>query len=472
MPPSVSLRAKRLGRLAAASVLACLPAMAAAEPVATVAALVAAVRDAPEGATVEIAAGTFELEAPLELKARMTLKGAGIDKTILTGAAGWKPSTATLPDPEVTRKNLDASAYLIRLKDDAAGITVFDMTLTGPQLHGAIFGWGNQGLHLHHLRIRQMLWSGIRTFKMTGARIHDCQFIDAGGRWKKGQPGVDGGVTGGAIFATWMADCRIHDNRFERTRTGKAENVYGIKVRQAVRCRIDHNTINTNFSLELPFENDRDVEIDHNVCTGTISIPKHAGGAVPESGRTFHIHHNWMRSSYAIEFVRNGVEIDHNLFDFDVAQDGGNLISAFGKAAAKGPAVFHNNLVSNPGRGVIWINEPYSNLVIRNNHIIARTTATPRTEGLFGLNPQCDFKTILIRDNIIECVGQARPLLRSRESYTATVEGNRLVNVSDAGRFGPQATERTVGLEAPLRFTCGAHGEFTVDGWRAAPTSR
>ena len=439
-------------------------------PVDTAAALVAAVRDGAEGATIEVAAGTFELDAPLELKARMTLKGAGMDKTVIANAARWKPSTKTLPDPEMTTKGMDTSAYLIRLKDKAAGITISDLTLHGPQVHGAIYGWEPHDLHLHHVRIKETLWAGLRTFGMKRAKIHDCEFIDAGGRWEKGEPGVKGGITGGAIFAIWMGDSEICDNRFVRTRKGPAQEFYGIKVRQGQRCRVHHNTIEANFSMEFPFENDEDVEIDHNVCYGTISIPKYAGGAVPKSGRTFHIHHNWMKDSYSIEFVRNGVEIDHNLFDFDLAKDHGNLISAFGNAAAKGPASFHNNLVSNPGRGVIWINEVYNNLEVRNNHIVARTTATSRNDGLFGLNPKCDFKTITIRDNVIECQGQARPLLRAKESYAATVENNALTNVSDVEKLKNAKADRPIGLEKPLKFECGVRGEFTVDGWKAGPT--
>lgn len=439
-------------------------------PVATTAALVAAVRDGAEGATIEIVAGTFELEAPLEPKAGMTLKGAGLDKTIITHIASWKPSTKTLPDPEMKTQGMDTYAYLIRLKDKAAGITVSDLTLRGPQLHGALFGWQNEGLHLHHLRIQETLWSGIRTFSMKAAKIHDCEFIDAGGRWQRGEPGEKGGITGGAIFAIWMADSEIYDNRFLRTRMGKAEEFYGIKVRQGKRCRIHHNTIETNFSLELPFENDEDVEIDHNVCHGTISIPKHAGGPVPPSGRTFHIHHNWMRDTYSIEFVRNGVEIDHNLFDFDVEKDHGNLISGFGKADAQGPATFHNNLVSNPGRGVIWINEVFNNLEVRNNHIVTRSTATPRKDGLFGFNPKCDFKTIVIRDNVIECQGETRPLLRAKESYEAVVQNNSLTNVLDAEKYENPQADRPVGLEKPLKFECGVHGEFIVEGWKARPS--
>ncbi|MEI6232959.1 MAG: hypothetical protein WCT04_07900 [Planctomycetota bacterium] len=442
------------------------------ERVDSTAALVAAVRDATDGSTIEIAAGTYELEAPLEPRSGMTLKGAGVDKTIITHVAAWKPSTKTLPDPEMKTAGLDTMAYLIRLKDKASGIAISDLTLRGPRLHGAIYGFDNNDVHLHHLRVQDTLWCGIRTFSMKGAKIHDCEFIDAGGRWEKGAPGIKGGITGGAIFAIWIADSEICDNLFVRTKTDKEREFYGIKCRQGKRCRIHHNTIKANFSIEFPFENDEDVEIDHNICHGTISIPKYAGGPVPKSGSTFHIHHNWMLDSYSIEFVRNGVEIDHNLFDFDSQKDGGNLISGFGKAAAPGPASFHNNLINNPGRGVIWINEIFNNLDIRNNHIITRTTATPRTDGLFGFNSGCDFKTISIRNNIIECQGQARPLLRAKESYGSTIRNNTLTNVADVDRFENARTDQTPGLEAPLKFECGAHGEFTVAGWKVQPSTK
>ena len=445
---------------------------AAGQPVASASALAAAVRDGAEGATIEIVAGTYELEAPLEPKARMTLKGAGLGKTIITHVAGWKPSTKTLPDPEMKMQGLDSRAYLIRLTDKAEGITISDLTLLGPQLHGAIFGWEPLNLHLHHLRIQDTLWSGVRSFGMKGAKIHDCEFIDAGGRWDKGEPGLKGGNTGGAIFSIWMSDTEIADNRFVRTQLGKADEFYGIKGREAKRCHIHHNTIGVNFSMEFPFDNNEDVEIDHNVCHGVISIPKHAGGSVPPSGSTCHIHHNWMTTGYAIEFPRNGVEIDHNLFDFEVKDDGGNLISSFGQAAAKGPASFHNNLVNNPGRGVLWLNEVFNNVEIRNNHIRTRTTPTPRLEGLFGFNSGCDFKTITIQDNVIECEGQMRPLLRCKESYGAVIRNNTLTKVSDTDQYENPRTGKAIGLEKPLKFECGVHGEFTVDGWQARPVAK
>ncbi len=442
-----------------------------AQPVTTVAELLDAVNRGANGTVIEIGAGTFQLAQPLDLKSGTTLKGAGVGKTILTHTPGWKSATDTLPDPETNFKKFDRSGYLIRCADKASAITVSNMTLTGPQLHGAIFGFGNSGLKLHHLRIADFLYAGIRTYSMSHAEIHDCTFVDAGQRWEKGQPGLKGGITGGGIFAIWMSDSEIWNNRFLRTKTAPNEHYYGIKGRQAKRCRIHDNTIEVNFSIEFPFENDEDVEIDHNICAGTISIPKSAGGPVPASGRTFHIHHNLFRHSYSIEFVRNGVEIDHNLFDFDVAKDGGNAISGFGKAPAAGPASFHDNLVSNPGRGVIWINEPFARLEVRNNHIIARTTATPRSDGLFGFNAACDFKTFRFTDNVIECIGEARPLFRNEAGVAIVLENNRLINVSDASRYTNPQTGKPAGLEQPLAFRCGVGGEMMVDGWKTQPAS-
>ena len=103
--------------------------------------------------------------------------------------------------------------------------------------------------------------------------------------------------------------------------------------------------------------------------------------------------------------------------------------------------------------------------MIRNNHIVTRTTATPRTSGLFGLNAESDFSTIKIVDNIIKCEGQPRPLLRTEESYAATIRNNKLTNVLDAGRYENAATDVKVGLDESLKFRCGVHEEFTVDGW-------
>lgn len=434
--------------------------------------LIVAVNSDEQNQTIRLAPGTYKLPAQLELKSGTRLLGAGIDKTIITHTQEWQASADALPDPETRFKGFDMDSYLFRLKDKAVDVEISNLTFKGPQVHGAIFGVRPTNFHLHHVKIQNVMWSGLRTLSMQNSRIHDCEFVDAGGKWKRGGivPVEKGGTSGGAMFLTWVKDSEIAHNRFRRTNSTRARAHFGIKGRQGRRCRIHHNTIDFGFSIEFPFEGDQDMEIDHNVLRGAVSIPKHAGGKVPESGRTFHIHHNYFTTSYAIEFVRNGVEIDHNLFDFDVMKDGGNLISGFGKAAATGPATFHNNLVNNPGRGVIWINEQYNDFEVRHNHIITRTTATPRKAGLFAFNKGSDVSKLTIRNNIVECIGQARPLLRSESMYSATVADNQLTNVTDAHRFQPPATTAKVGLEARLKFNCGVHNEFTVDGWNFEPS--
>ena len=439
-----------------------------AAPLTTVEALVAAVAEGKGGAVIELAEGTFKLTQPLDLKTGVALKGAGIGKTIITSAETWKANPATLPDPETQHEKFDRTGYLIRCANDANDIAVSHLTLTGPQMHGAIFGMANVGLHFHDLRIADFMYSGIRTYAMQKAKIHDCTFVDAGQRWDNGKPGVKGGLTGGGIFAIWMSDTEIWNNRFLVTKTAPNEHYYGIKGREARRVHIHHNTIEAGFTIELPFEGDEDVEIDHNILRAAVSIPKYAGGSVPKSGRTFHIHHNYFTDGYSIEFVRNGVEVSHNLFDFDAQQDGSNLISSFGDVAAPGPCLFHNNLVSNPGRGVMWMNEPYAQLEVRNNHIIARTTKEPRTEGLFGFNEKSDFKTFSFKDNIIEAIGTPRPLFRNDASGTALVENNQLTNMSDAARYKNAPTSKPQGLEQPLKFACGVNGELIVDGWKTS----
>ncbi len=438
-----------------------------AAPVRTSAELVKAVADAQPGSVVEIGPGKFALSAPLEVKAGLTLKGAGAGKTVLTHTAGWKANPKTLPVPETDFRKFDKTGYLIILEEKASGITISDMTLTGPGMHGGIFGsWENSKLHLHNLRFEDFMYAGFRSYTTSEAKIHDCVFVDAGQRWDNGKPGLKGGVTGGGIFVIWIKDSEIYNNRFLDTKEEKHLHYYGIKGRQGKRVHIHHNTIETNFSIEFAHENDEDVEIDHNILLGCVSIPKGGGGPVPESGKSFHIHHNYFTTCYAIEFPRNGAEIDHNLFDFDGKDDGGNLISGFGGSASPGPASFHHNLVSNPGRGVVWIERGFNGMEIRNNHIIARTTPTPRTEGLFGFDGKSDFSTHMFRDNIIECIGQSRPLFRNDASGKAKIANNLLTNVSDTARYENPVEGRKPGLEEPLKFRCGVDGEMEVDGWK------
>jgi len=428
----------------------------------TVAGLVAAVNNGAAGDTINVAAGTYELTASLTPKANMTLKGAGMSLTTLRAGPSWVPGTAGLPDNAVVATSAVRSAYLFDLGTNDA-LDISDMTLDGSgQLHGVLYGDNADSLNLHGLFVKDTIWSGIRTWRMSNTLIHDCIFEDAGG--------IHSGTTGGGLYLTWTEDSQFSNNRFYRS-AGSPRPFYGIKGRESRRCRMNNNTITTNFSIEWPHENDYDTEIDHNYMTGTVSLPKNGGGGtVPASGVTFHIHHNYFRSSYSLEWGRNGAEVDHNLFDFLTTSDGGNLISSWSDVA-QGPTKFHDNLIKNPGRGLFWTTNVYNNYAFYNNHVIANKTVTPRTEGLFGFPSTTTFSTITIKDNIIECIGQNRPLVRTSASFSAVIHNNTLTGISDTASYANPNTGATRGPLAPLLFNCGVNGEFTVDQWIMRSTS-
>ena len=421
--------------------------------------LVEAINNGSENDVVKVGAGTFKLDSPLQPKSGMVIQGAGVGQTIIIPSDSWTPSDTLLPDGDTDHTSVVREAYLFDLGDKTRKVTIKDATLSGEgKLHGILYGNDCDGLELSNLQIRDVIWSGVRTFRMENALIHDVDFLNAGGKFR---------VTGGALYLTWTRDSEIWNNRFTKN---DGENFYGIKGRKFERVRIHHNTILMNFAIELPFENDSFVEIDHNVCDGAISIPKYGGGPVPEDGYSFHIHHNLMYRAYSLEWARNGAEVDRNLFDFDTEDDKGNLIGDFGRTTSPGPTLFHNNLISNPGRGLIWTNSPYNNYSFYNNHVRANKTVTPRTDGLFGFSKNTDFSTIVIKDNIIECYGLDRPLLRNEESRNAKIENNTLINISDTKDYKNPQTGAKKGLLEPLKFTCGAYDEYTVDGWQGTKT--
>ena len=417
-----------------------------------VASLVAAVNNGNSGDTVFVGAGTFTLQQPLVLKPGMSLIGAGEQETIITAAPTWKPSVEKLPKIE------DPTAYLFRV-ERVADVVISGMTLTGANLHGAIYANKVDGLELHHIHFEDFLWSSVRTFRVNNFMVHDNVFIDAGGkhRW-----------AGGALFMNWTKNSEFWNNRIYRSANSK-RMFFGFKGRGGKNLRFHHNDVQVNFSLEFPFENDQEIEIDHNNFAGVISIPKHGGGSPIRDKLAYHIHHNWLHKSYAFEWARNSVEINNNFFDFETADDEGNLISNFGNASAVGATIFHDNYIKNPGRGIFWTRGVYNQFYFYNNHVKANTLG--RTDGFFEFNPSSDFKTIEIRDNIIENTAEnPRPLMRNEESYAATIENNTFENISDTSAYANSNTGNLRGPVKSLYFEVGAYGENTIDNWNVIKT--
>ncbi len=389
----------------------------------------------------------------------VNIVGAGSELSILKNTHTFQIGTEGLPDSGTEIDSVNRDAYLFNIERDANNVNFRNMTLNGPEVHGAIFGYRISGLEISKIEFNSFLWSSIRLFNVEESSINNNTFIDAGGRARE-----DSGQTGGSIYATFLKNSEIFNNVISRTEE-RVGNVFGIKGRSFVNTHIHHNTIRTRFAIELPFQNDSSVEIDHNLFQGGgISIPKHGGGALPDDGLTFYIHHNFFTNSYSFEWARNGVIIESNVFYFDPEQDGGNLITNHGVAPANGPTSFHNNLIFNPGRGIFWSRGVYNNFSFTNNEIFATDTSTPRLEGFFGFSSDTDFSTIEIKNNIFSVDGSSRPLMRDSAAYNSIVENNTMSNISDINYFENPDTGNPRGISQTLLFQVGAFGEMTVDG--------
>ncbi|BAM02803.1 right-handed parallel beta-helix repeat-containing protein [Phycisphaera mikurensis] len=481
--------ATRLLRIGAA-VAAVAAAPVAAQPVSTVAGLRAAVAAASDGDVVELAAGDYTLASSLQIRSGVTLRGAGTGRTTLRAADGWRPAFGGSLDDGTNFRRLDPSAYLIDLgRGVSDGARIEGMTLTGANLHGAVAGVATDRLAFEDLEVRDFGWSGIRLFISNDSVFRGNAFHNAGGR--AGGPGVKSGPTGGALNLTYLKTSEIANNRI--TRDPGSDNVFGVKGREFRDVDVHHNTIDTNFAIELPFENDERVTIRHNFLDGTVSLPKFGGGREnigPEgSDSAFEIHHNVLTRAYSIEGTRNNLDVHHNLFSIDPDDDGGNLMSSFGggfKGVVGGPVSFRDNLIDNPGRGIFWSDEPHDNFEFIRNHVrLDESEPNPFGTGLFGFRvsqddgeggrSETDFSTLTLADNLFEVLGgedATRELFRNPQSFAARVENNDFDGITftaapenfDFAAFNPD-TGAARGPSGPLVFHAGVGGEYAVDGF-------
>lgn len=430
------------------------------------ASLRAAIDGGSVGDTIRLAPGTYEVTQSLRPKSGMSIIGSGRGRTVIRNAASWTFDPANNGDDQTFPDHWNEDQYLFSMRDASTNVTISHLSMRGPDnapaaLPGAVFSRGNDGLKVHHTEIRNFQWSGIRTFVVDNSRIHNNHFIDAGGK-RFGTTGPEGG----GIFAQATTGSHFHNNTFEKT--DGAVNYYGIKGRLARDTVISNNTIRTNFAIELPFENDRNVVIRNNYLDGVVSVPKQGGGAIPDAGSTFAIRENYFTRSYSIEGPRNEMVIADNLFDFDVDDDIGNLISNFATQSSPGGVEFTGNVVINPGRGIYWNQGSVDDLLFANNEIYGDEPGTPpegdrRTIGLFEFYNADSSDDFVIRDNIIELTGLDRDLIRN--GYPdVTIENNRLSGISDLDQYDNLQTGAVQGRATPLDYYVGANDEFRVFG--------
>lgn len=425
-------------------------------------ALMAAVNNGAVGSTILIKPGTYVLGGPLKPKDGMTIKGAGRDNTTLKAASNWVPNLDSLPDGD-TKARYNANGYLFFV-GGSDNVTLQDMTITGAKLHGAVYAKYSKGLNLLNLTIKDFRWAGMRTYATDKINAQNNIMINAGG--KKG-------TTGAAFYFNHGQNHVFNNNKIYKT-ADYNNNFYGFKATNSKYVKITNNDVGVNFSIEFAHQHAQNVEISHNRLTGTVSIPKHAGGSKPkDTGVTFDIHHNWFQKSYSLEWPRNGVLVHDNLFDFDIKDNGGNLISNFAGTKASGSAKMYNNLIRNPGRGIYWSKGAYNNFSFYNNHVKSASYKQDwgRRLPFFELSSKTDFSTITIKNNIFEIEpGNERPLMHGKESYQATIKNNVLGKITDQSQYKNPATKEAKGLLNPLNFFVGVDKQYKVDNWNVCQT--
>lgn len=289
----------------------------------------------------------------------------GPDVSRIIASSDWplKP----LVDPE---GHEGMEEYLIAAsakRPDGAWHPVTDMTVVNLELAsdpkhritGAIYCRDGTRVTWRNLRVHDFRWNGLRVEFSKQVEIAECVVTDAS---TEVLPNREGGL----IRTRWLEDSRIHHNRIlARTTSG-----YGYKGGGHTKVRFDHNYVDTGyFAYESPFEDEYQVDIDHNHLTRCISIPRDHGTDPRTKGYeySYRIHHNYLTDGYTVEGPRGYLKFDHNWVHVD--KPGGRIYTHHG-AHSEGPIWIHHNILENVSLNLVWMNEGrVANLHVVNNTI-------------------------------------------------------------------------------------------------------
>jgi hypothetical protein len=290
----------------------------------------------------------------------------GPDVSRIVASAEW-----TMPELAEFEGHEGFDQYLIAAsakRADGSWLPVEDLTVTNLELAslpshritGAFYCRDGTRIVLQYLNVHDFRWNGLRVEFSKSVEVHHCNVRDAS---TQRLPSREGGL----VRTRWLADSRIHHNRI----VAKETMGYGYKGGGHERVRLDHNFIDTTyFAIESPFEDERQLEIDHNHLTRCISIPRSMQGDPAKEGYEYsvRVHHNYLTDSYTIEGPRDYLELDHNWIH--VEQRGGRIYSHHG-GESRGPIKIHHNVIENLDTGFVWMNEGFvGNMSMFNNTIV------------------------------------------------------------------------------------------------------
>lgn len=307
------------------------------------------------------------------------------------------------------------------------GMTVSNLELCSDpkrRITGAIYCRDGTGVKWQYLRVHDFRWNGLRCEFSKQVEIQHCHIEDAS---TEVLPSREGGL----IRTRWLEDARIHHNRI----IAKKTSGYGYKGGGHTKVRFDHNFVDTNyFAYESPFEDEFEVDLDHNYLTRCISIPRDSGVDPKTKGFKYgyRIHHNYLTDSYTIEGPRGYLEFDHNWVH--VENKGGRVYSHHG-AHSTGPIWIHHNIIENVAINLIWMNEGrIDNMNVVNNTIFCADNGHGSGAVLDAWSEE-RLNNWRFTNNILVCAwSRPRGLFPTERGVPDKIEArnNLLINVENA----------------------------------------
>jgi hypothetical protein len=292
------------------------------------------------------------------------------------------------------------------------------------RITGAVYCRDGTDVNLQFLRVHDFRWNGLRVEFSKQVEIQHCHLEDSS---TEKLPHREGGL----IRTRWLEDSRVHHNRI----VAKNTCGYGYKGGGHTRFRFDHNFVDTNyFAFESPFEDEYQVDIDHNHLTRCISIPRENGTDPRTQGfdYSYRIHHNYLTDSYTIEGPRGYLKFDHNWVHVD--HPGGRIYTHHG-GHSSGPIWIHHNVIENVSINLIWMNEGrVDNMNVVNNTIFCADNGNGSGSVLDAWSEERLNRWKFI-NNILVCAwSRPRWLMPQDRGVPSKIEANHnlLINLESA----------------------------------------
>lgn len=429
------------------------------------------------GTTIYLANGTYQIPSRQDLAAYTQIIGEG-ENTIIEPEATWVSDFA-----DVASGGTEAyTDYLFSHSSSGVNsnfkgnLTFTDLTLTAPDIHGAIYTSYIKNLTVLRSTIKLCGWSGIRYKNSTYLKVDSCKFIDAGSTKA---------VVAGSIYGEFVKDSVISNTSFRNTLSSYKS--VGFKSDGCSTVTISNCELKSGgFSIEVPFkQNDYGNVVQNCILGHATSIPKGGNGGevfftdytrdsntgvCTLNGKTAWKFKNCrFQNGYAIEFHRNSTEIDTCVaFPLDSGQS--NFVSQFGTTIkGLGPTLIHDSWFK-VGRGIFWADGGTERLHVINNRIESISTST--TDGFIGLKSDAtiNYASCNVKNNIFDATAKAKPLMRnSLTQQNVVIENNTMINVTDTSTYTNTQTSNPIGPVATPVFDAGVNGQYHIDGWTITP---